>query len=37
MQLARGHESIAAIVALAADDHDLLRIGVMRENMLRHR
>ena len=36
-QLASGHESVAAVVALATEDQYFLRIGVMRQNMLRHR
>ena len=36
MQLAGSHESVAAIVALAAEDHNLLGIEVVRENIFRH-
>ena len=36
MQLPRRHKSIAAVVALAAENHDLLHRAIMREHMLRH-
>src|SRR5271157_790981 len=35
MQLARDHEAVAAIVALAADDHDAIRLVILFEDELR--